>query len=598
MQSYGFPGWAAASAGNMHKLAASLIARGPFPGVSRLAVWCDGEAGGIAAGRALRDAARSVGMVSDVFVPLGGDDFADDLARGLGAAGPELTALPAPAGAPGEGDAAASDIPAAVTGSQAIEFAQGIPKGFSADQLRALIRTIIFSGIDEIDERRALEIIRRKTGMTTKIINGIVRSLRSEAKPTASNAKPEWTNHPDMQLSPDTNEPKGIMANVEIALENDPVWIGTIGFNEFTGLLGVRRQLPHETNPGQPCERSFTDIDELEIMKWIQRAGIHAPRGAVFDAVQIVADRNKYHPVRENVDALVWDKVPRLDTAPMTYFGCEDTLYTRAIFSKWMISGVARIMQPGCKADCVLILEGDQGIGKSTAFSILADPWFTDQMPAFGTADAAMQIRGIWIIELSELDTMTRSDLKTVNAFMSRSKDRFRPPYGRQMIDVFRQCIFGGSTNESEYLRDNTGARRYWSLACASIDKDALRRDRLQLWAEAAVRYKAGEHWWLEGNIIALSKSEADQRFQASAYEPDIKKWLENVNVYANDFKGVTVSEILRDCLYINDRTKWRSEQMKVSEILKRLGWVQKRGSAARAYYPLVSQKLGDQRLK
>ena len=175
-----------------------------------------------------------------------------------------------------------------------------------------------------------------------------------------------------------------------------------------------------------------------------------------------------------------------VSTPGFSYFlGVPDSPFVRAVGAKWMISAVARIFKPGCKADCALILEGLQGLGKSTAARVIADPWFSDEIAEFGSKDAAMQLSGVWVIELAELDSMNRAGVDVVKSFISRSNDRFRPPYGRRVTEVRRQCVFVGTVNGNDYLKDETGGRRFWPVQCESIDIDALRRNRTQLWAEA-----------------------------------------------------------------------------------------------------------------
>src|SRR5262249_42604988 len=152
--------------------------------------------------------------------------------------------------------------------------------------------------------------------------------------------------------------------------------------------------------------------------------------------------------------------------------------------SKFLISAVARIYEPGCQADHIIILESDQGEGKSTALRIMGDPFFTDDLAELGTKDASLATAGVWIIELSELDAMTRADRSRIKSFVSRRVDRYRPVYGRRLVETKRQCVFAGSVNDSEYLKDDTGARRFWPVRCGRIDLDGIRRDKDQLWAE------------------------------------------------------------------------------------------------------------------
>jgi hypothetical protein len=170
------------------------------------------------------------------------------------------------------------------------------------------------------------------------------------------------------------------------------------------------------------------------------------------------------------------------------------TPYHRAVGPRWMISAVARIYAPGCKADCALILEGPQGIRKSSALMMIAKPWFADRLSDLSSKDAAMETRGVWIIEIAELDTMSRAVVSTIKAFMSRTQDRFRPPYGKRLVDLPRQCVFAGSVNpEGGYLKDPTGGRRFWPVVCSTINLETLQRDREQLWAEARDRFRGGE---------------------------------------------------------------------------------------------------------
>lgn len=242
----------------------------------------------------------------------------------------------------------------------------------------------------------------------------------------------------------------------------------------------------------------WTSDHDVRAAAWFQHAGIGVSPRVAAQAVEVVARGHPYHPVREYLCGCIWDGTPRLDRWASRYLGAEDTLYVRAVTTRWLISAVARILDPGCKADCVLILEGRQGLGKSTALRILGGEWFADEIAVLGTKDAAMQVAGVWIIELAELDSLTHAAADRVKAFVSRPTDRFRPPYGSRVIEQPRQSVFAGSVNHSAYLRDETGARRFWPLACTAIDLDALGRDRDQIWAETRQRYLSGERWWLD----------------------------------------------------------------------------------------------------
>ena len=195
------------------------------------------------------------------------------------------------------------------------------------------------------------------------------------------------------------------------------------------------------------------------------------------------------------------------------------------------------------KADCCLILEGEQGTKKSTALKTIAGEWFTDEIADLGSKDSAMQTRGVWLIEIAELDSMNRSEVGKIKAFMSRASDRFRPPYGKRLIESPRQCVFAGSVNHNAYLRDETGGRRFWPVACASINVDDLARDRDQIWAEARERYRSDAPWWLETRELDQQAGEE----QADRYEAD--PWEELIRPWADGRDSVSVEQVLTLCI-------------------------------------------------
>jgi hypothetical protein len=263
---------------------------------------------------------------------------------------------------------------------------------------------------------------------------------------------------------------------------------------------------------------------------------------------------------------LQWDGVERLDRWLSTYLGSDDTEYSRAVGSRWLISAVARIFRPGAKADCCLILEGAQGIRKSTALRTLAGEYFTDELADLGSKDAAMQTRGVWIIELSELDGLSNSDVARIKAFMSRTTDRFRPPYGMRLMESPRQCVFAGTVNQSAYLRDETGGRRFWPVAGGRIDIEALARDRDQLWAETKGRFDAGAVWWLETNELAqMASNQQMERYEGDPWEEVISPWLEARS-------SVLISEVLEKCLQKAQALWTQTDKNRAARCLKALG--------------------------
>jgi predicted P-loop ATPase len=291
----------------------------------------------------------------------------------------------------------------------------------------------------------------------------------------------------------------GKLARAITMLCEEPEWRAVLAFNRFRQKIEITGRPPWRVSAALP-PGDWTGVDDIRLADWFQRKGIDVMPKTAADAAIVAARIREYHPVIDYLASLEWDKKPRLDLWPVTYLGAEDHPYIRAIGSKWPIGAIGRIMKPGLKNDCALILESPQGAGKSTAARTLVrdESWFTDELGEMGTKDTAMQLLGRWIIELPELDSVTRSEISRVKAFMSRTTDKFRPPYERHVVDYPRQCAFFGTINPAEYLRDETGNRRFWPITCGKIDIAALSRDRDQLWAEALVRYQAGEQWWLD----------------------------------------------------------------------------------------------------
>jgi hypothetical protein len=353
--------------------------------------------------------------------------------------------------------------------------------------------------------------------------------------------------------------------NVALYLEHSPEWSGVLGYNEFTGGYFVLRQppVPISAQPGQEIEDHF----DTELVRWFERKYLMVRPDAARRVVDAVVRRHSFHPVRDYLRSLAWDGVARIGSWLNDYCGAEEGDYSRAVGEKFLISACARIMEPGCKVDHVLVLEGPQGIGKSRAVRILAAGWFTDQVSDFGSKDASMQLRGVWVLELSELDALNRSEMSRVKLFISQQQERFRLPYGKRIVDVPRQCVFIGTTNKDEWLRDETGGRRFWPVRCKRINVEALERDRDQLWAEALFWYQAGEKWWLEDEaIVQDALKEQRGRYEPDPWETVIEQWAERQST-------VSIERILTLCLD-KPKAQWtQADRNRIARSLKSLGW-------------------------
>lgn len=373
---------------------------------------------------------------------------------------------------------------------------------------------------------------------------------------------PDWHAH---LLANDEGAARPLLANVLTVLREDPAFAGAIGMDKLRAEAMVLRKLPWDV--AWLAERSWTDNDDRCLAEWLQRNFIFVGVALAAEAVQVVAAEHSYHPVLDYLRGLRWDGVERLDDWAVDYLGCPNTPYVRAVSSRWMISAVARVNQPGCKADCALVLEGSQGIGKSTALRTLGAPWFTDEIAALGTKDAAEQTIGVWIVELAELDAVTRAaDIAHVKAFMSRQADRFRFSYGRRVGEHPRQCVFAATSNNRNWNRDDSGGRRWWPLSCGEVRIAALAEARDQLWAEARDRYDKPERWWLDSSqLVEAANLEQEER---SVEDPLASRIAELTRYMVTTTTDAVLIELGFDA-----RSRGKPEAMRVASILRQMGW-------------------------
>jgi hypothetical protein len=369
---------------------------------------------------------------------------------------------------------------------------------------------------------------------------------------------------------------KPIMQNAAMLLAANPHrW--DLRFNEFS----------HRTCLGRD---PITDHDILQMSQWVQQSGVHASVSTIGEAINAVAGNQKFHPVREYLDPLVWDGIPRIDMLFIDHAGTPDTPLTRAVTSRWLIQAVARIYQPGCQADTTLVLEGNQGLRKSSFFrELFGDQWFTDHLPDLTSKDALIQLRGVWCVEIAELATLGRADIKKINQFLTSRVDRYRDPYGRVVADFPRTCVFSGTVNPGAggYLKDETGARRFWPVTVQDqIDIGIIYHNRDMIWAEALHRYRAHEAWYLgEESLSQAATAAALDRF---ASDP----WQSAVDSFLLGKSQVTVEDIFRDALKVEDLGKWSQMDMnRVARCLAFSGWVRvSRGPRKWVYVPEGSE--------
>jgi hypothetical protein len=320
--------------------------------------------------------------------------------------------------------------------------------------------------------------------------------------------------------------------------------------------------------------RPIQDTDVTRLQEWLQHIGLpKIGRDQVFQAVDLRAVERSYHPVRDYLDGLVWDKTPRLPKLFTTYFGAAQTPYAEKIGPMFLCPMVARIYQPGCKADYMVVLEGPQGILKSAACKILGGPWFSDNLPHISVGkDALQHLSGKWLIEISEMSAISKVEDAALKTFLTRTEEIYRQPYGRKEVRQPRQCIFVGSTNKETYLRDETGGRRYWPVPSRKIELVALTRDRDQLFAEAVTLYRSGHQWWpdtaFESDHI---RPEQEARYEVDPWQDTIAQWLRG-QVGAGETQ-TTVGKLARLVLGIETPRIGTTESRRISNVLTNLWW-------------------------
>lgn len=334
-------------------------------------------------------------------------------------------------------------------------------------------------------------------------------------------------------------------------------------------------------------EWSDGEIDDAAIfvarMALEQRGLETVGKELVSDAVHVVAKKLSYHPIRDYLEGLRWDGKPRLETWLIHHAGADDTPYIRAVSRKFLIAMVARVMRPGCKHDHTLVLSGTQGQEKSKMCRVLAgEKHFSDTLPSIAAKkeDAMQHLQGLWLVELAELAPSRKADQEDQKAFLSGSVDRFRVPYARHPQSFQRQCVFVGTTNDDQFLKDPTGGRRYWPVAVQKvIDIETLVSERDQLFAEAFAAFKAGEEWWLDRKFEA----EHAAPMQAAAYVSD--SWVDDVAPWLDKPQGdqsevkmeVTISEVLSDALGVPTERQTQAVQKRAASVLRQLGWTKKK---------------------
>lgn len=336
----------------------------------------------------------------------------------------------------------------------------------------------------------------------------------------------EWITR--LAVSPTTGVPQKTVDNVLIILRNDPLLKNKLVYEEFSGTYLVTGSLAWNKSESR---RKWSDEDDAGLRHYLEKTYSITGKDRIFDAVMLCAKENTVNDVKDWLCSLDWDGTKRLDTLLVDYLGAADTPYVRAVTRKSFAGAVARTMTPGIKYDTMPVLGGPQGIGKSTLLRIMGGSFYSDSLTTFEGKEACEMLRGTWINEIGELSGMNRSETGAVKQFLSKTEDIYREAYGRRTANFPRRCVFFGTTNDSEYLRDSTGNRRFLPVDCAvkpptkSVFTE-LAQEREQIWAEAVVYWRLGEKLYLDGELAKAAETQQDNHREISGKEGVIREFV------------------------------------------------------------------------
>lgn len=367
-------------------------------------------------------------------------------------------------------------------------------------------------------------------------------------------------------------QPKANDGNLFEIFSHDPLWAGALGWNRRSLEVVALRDTPIGLKAGEV----LMDHHAHRAASWLHSQwSVPSPgRMSILAAACSAARDHTFDPVADWLTSLEWDRVPRVSSWLYYGAGCGADDYTVAVAEKFLIGAVARALNYGCKVDTVPVLCGPQGILKSTLLKTLmpkAD-WFTDSFApsAIGNKDTLLQIHGPWIIEIQELDGLGLRDASAVKAFISSASDRFRQPYGRVTEKHDRSCVFAGTVNPDVFLVDTTGNRRYWPVTVRRGDIAWVEANRDQLWAEAVVRYRAGEHWWMDGDLERLAELHQEAHRAEDSWEARVREIIRD-----RPGKPISMPFLLRKLVSDakGEDAQARARVQRIIQTLVREGW-------------------------
>jgi hypothetical protein len=375
-------------------------------------------------------------------------------------------------------------------------------------------------------------------------------------------------------------------ANVYALLRRSSGWAGVIAYDEFAQRT-VKLAAPPYAAPDALGE--WESHDDSRTAMWLATTEGFTPSSAVVaETVEVMAREASFHPVRQYLNALSWDGTPRIDDWMTDLLGAPNNEYTRLVARFFLIGMVKRVLEPGCKFDYCLVLEGRQGMYKSSALRVLGGEWFKDTDIDLSNKDSMTALQGAWLYEIAEMDSLSRAEASKQKSFLSRQVDEFRPVYGRREVRLPRQVVFAGTTNSWEWNKDPTGGRRFWPVEVTDVDLQAIVAQRDQLFAEALHQYRAGAGCYPNREQQAeLFDPEQLSRQQSEGYVDALHDWVFSRTA---DF---SMAEAVKDGLQMDYSKLTRDVQTRVGNALKALGCtrVERRNGTVRFWYRPPTRK-------
>ena len=382
------------------------------------------------------------------------------------------------------------------------------------------------------------------------------------ATPANDNAAPTSRAAAVQQYQMETNskgEPFASVANITRALNGDPTLARGIWYDEFLQRIVTvwRRSEPTE----------WADVDDINLLIYLQESlGLpKLTKSTVQDAITAVAYQDTRNEAKAYIEAQAWDGVERLPTFFVDYFGAEASDYITMASINFWVSMVARVTRPGCKVDNMIVLEGAQGAGKSSALAVIGGKWFTEAHRSPSDKDFFVELEGKLLVEIGEMDAFSRAEVNKTKQVITCQTDRYRAPYDKRAADHPRRCVFAGTTNRDDWNKDETGARRFWPVFCREINRNGLAENRDQLFAEALHRLNKGEGWWTMPEQATKNQQEA--RRDADELEAVLANWL--VGHYE-----ISVTDVMNDLMQIPLERQDKQTQMRIGKCLRAIGWL------------------------